>query len=74
MPRLEPRSHFIVSLCVAEDGALEIKQPAELFELEFADEGPVAIRGVWVGELADDEYGLSELVGEAEDDGSPLGV
>jgi hypothetical protein len=55
---------------VDEDGGLEIAQPADLFELEFADDGPVAMREVWIGETVDDdEYETSELVGESDEDG-----
>jgi hypothetical protein len=65
----EPRSHFLVGLRVDEDGALEIAQPAALFDLEFDDEGPLVMREVWIGEtLDDDEYGTSELVGESDED------
>ena len=66
----EPRSHFLIGLRAAEDGALEIALPTALFELELDDEGPLVMREVWIGEiLDDDEYGTSELVGEPDEDG-----
>ena len=71
MPRpREPRSHFIVGVRVDEDGVLEIEQPAELFELEFTDDGHArAMSPVRIGEIGDEEFGMSELVGEPDDEG-----
>jgi hypothetical protein len=51
-----------------EDGYLEIKQPAELFEIELAEDGPLTMREVRIGETDDDVFELGLLV-EAEDDG-----
>jgi hypothetical protein len=64
----EPNSRFIVGICVDEDGFLKVAQPAELLEIEFAEDDPLTMRQVQI-EDPHDGMGLSELASEFDVDG-----
>jgi hypothetical protein len=63
----EPHSRFIVGIRVGEDGFLEVAQPAELLEVEFAGDHPLAMRPVQI-EDPYDGMGLPEPASELDAD------
>jgi hypothetical protein len=63
----KPHSRFIVGIRVDEDGFLEVTQPAELLEIEFAGDDPLTMRPVQI-EDPSDGMGLPEPASEFDPD------